>query len=188
MPSAERSSCISCYAVKALVAGQRLRPSGRPGARVGLIQPCAARFAGGAGRRATVASMPAYGKIWVMDRFAYDERQAIIEADGVWCLEASRETGEAAYSTRMSRVCTDAANGDWEPAQAWCTEIGKRFGASTAAGVMQDIWDNLDGELKWRNIAAAVSITSKPAAPATSANGPKNRAPASRMPSPRRCT
>lgn len=87
-----------------------------------------------------------------MDRFAYDERCAIMAADGSWGLKASRDAAEAAYSTRMSCVCTAAANDDWEPAQAWCEEIGARFGAAAAADVMLDIWDNIKGEFEWKQL------------------------------------
>jgi hypothetical protein len=84
-----------------------------------FIQLGRGALAGRAARRATVRRMPAFGKIWVMDREAYLERRAVMEVEGVNGLEASRVSSDYAYRSRMGVVLTAAANDDWEPAHAW---------------------------------------------------------------------
>ena len=88
---------------------------------------------------------------WVMDRYAYTERRAIMEIDG-GCdgLAASREASDCAYQTRFGKVCTAGASGDWEPAREWYVEIAARFGRDTADELIRDIDDNIEAELQWR--------------------------------------
>lgn len=75
-----------------------------------------------------------------MDPECYRERRCIMEIDGeAEPLLASREASDAAYRTRMSRVGTAAANGDWEPARQWCAEVAARFGQDMADGLIGDI-------------------------------------------------
>ncbi len=87
---------------------------------------------------------------WVMDREAYLERRAIMEVEGVEPLPASREAADAAYATRMSQVCTAAANGDWTLARIWCRELASRFGRELARATWEDVKENLRIELQWR--------------------------------------
>lgn len=87
-----------------------------------------------------------------MDREAYAERRAIMEVDAPdnEPMTAAREAADYAYKTRFGVVATAAANGDWQPARAWCAEISKRFGADTGAAVMRDIEEAIKAELDWR--------------------------------------
>jgi hypothetical protein len=94
--------------------------------------------------------MPITRHFWVMDRPAYNERRAIMEVEGCDGLTASREASDCAYKTRFGRVCTAAANGDWEPAREWYTEVLTRFGRHEADELIADIDANIECELKWR--------------------------------------
>jgi hypothetical protein len=88
-----------------------------------------------------------------MDREAYRERCAIMDvnkAPELTYLDISRDASDMAYKTRFSRVCTDAANGDWTAAETWMKEIRERFGVQTATDVLTDIWATIDEELRWR--------------------------------------
>jgi hypothetical protein len=91
-------------------------------------------------------------RIWVIDREACEERRAIIEVEGNSgdLMSPAREAADYAYKTRFGIVATAAANGDWEPARAWCAEIEKRFGSGAAIGLMRDIREAIEAEIKWR--------------------------------------
>lgn len=77
-------------------------------------------------------------------REAYEERRAIVEVEGADALTASREASEYAYHTRLGRVATSAANGNWEPAREWCTEIAARFGQDVADELIREIDQNIE--------------------------------------------
>lgn len=90
------------------------------------------------------------GRIWVIDREAYVERRAIMEIEGVDSLTASREASDYGYGTRLSKVATQAANGDWEPARAWVAETAKRFGQEVADELVEEIDANIEQARIWR--------------------------------------
>lgn len=85
-----------------------------------------------------------------MEREAYVERRAIMEVEGTDPLTASRVASEYAYHTRLGRVATDAANGNWEPAREWCAELAKSHGQHAADDLIRDIDDNIEAALAWR--------------------------------------
>jgi cobalamin biosynthesis Mg chelatase CobN len=85
-----------------------------------------------------------------MDREAYVERRAIMEVEGVDGLTASREASDYAYHTRLGRVATAAANGNWEPAREWCAELAERYGQEAADDLVSDIEANIEAVMAWR--------------------------------------
>lgn len=89
-------------------------------------------------------------RVYVMERDAYIERRAIMEVEGVDGLTASREASEYAYHTRLGRVATAAANGDWESAREWCAELAERYGQDAADNLISDIDGNIELALAWR--------------------------------------
>jgi hypothetical protein len=67
-----------------------------------------------------------------------------MEAEGVDALTASRVASEYAYRTRLGRVTTAAANGDWEPAREWCAEVARRYGQDVADDLIREIDRNIE--------------------------------------------
>jgi hypothetical protein len=79
-----------------------------------------------------------------MDREACSERRAIMEVEGADALTASRVASECAYHTKLGRVATAAANGDWEPAREWCAQVAKRYGQDVADDLIREIDQNIE--------------------------------------------
>lgn len=89
------------------------------------------------------------------------ERMAIVEVDApeVDSTGRGRMASYCGYSTRLSMVMTEAANGDWKLAQELCREERERFGEDHARELMRYMQDRVRRRIR------EVQNTKKPRGP-----------------------
>jgi hypothetical protein len=95
-------------------------------------------------------------QLFIIDRETFEERLAIVLAEcepaKIDYMDAFRLASQAAYSTRLSRVASAAAMGDWEPAKEWCRQERARLGEPTARELMRSIQKVVRDEMEWKRM------------------------------------
>lgn len=73
----------------------------------------------------------------VIDRDAFAEKKACLEADGVDPIQASQWASMVAYNTGFALAATALANGDDKPARELCRREAQKHGREWAEGLRQ---------------------------------------------------
>ena len=84
----------------------------------------------------------------VIDREAFDERVAIMTADGIDTTWAAQQASLAAYNTPFALAATALANGDDDPARELCRREAKIHGRQWAMELRDAIREAVNASLE----------------------------------------
>lgn len=92
----------------------------------------------------------------VIDRYAYEERLAIMEVEHLQTHESIEHyegtsmrsaASNSGYATPYSKALTAAADNNWEPAKELCRKARETFGEDLARELMRDIQEEVKAAL-----------------------------------------